>query len=691
MAKAQDSADLWRNNASFSTRADGNSPILRMFLWFTPTPPERDGSLCNDIITHEFGHGISKRLTGGPANELVLINDEQMGEGWSDFFALVFTAKPGDTASQSRGIATWAMSQPLDGNGIRTKPYSTDFDVNPYTYDRIKETEGPHRLGEVWAAMLWELYWALVEEHGFNPNLSDDWTTGGNLLALRLVIDGLKLQPEFPGFVDGRDAILLADQNLTGGANQCAIWRAFARRGLGLSADQGLSSDRYDGREAFDSPTACTYLYAAETSRAICAGETVAFNLELGSAFSGPVTLDLLEQLPGVTVSFSANPVPQVPAVVTVTLADTGNLRGPLTLTMLGDDGVHQGRQRLALRVYEQPPLTPEPVAPLPGSQTGVRPTFTWQDGFTGCRSLEDFRGGLPDFDHGTSVLELVGCLDQIDNYRDRSAMRWIVEVDDNSDFSSIEQTLETTAKVANPRRPLAQGTTYWWRVRGLNACGETAQSQASSLTTGHDLAVLLVDDDDNEPDMQAVYLQILADAGLNDVLLWDTDNTDVEPSAAELGGFDVVVWFTGVSFWPTTGPSGRSEGALASYLDEGGSLFICAQDYILMREVTWFIKDYLGVDDAINDVTAAEVVGSVGGLYEDFGPYVLEYPFDDWTDMLIADASAQAAFDGPDGTAAVSKRTDTYLTTFLTFPIEAIPDPAERARILQTFLAKRP
>ena len=47
------------------------------------------------------------------------------------------------------------------------------------------------------------------------------------------------MQPCSPGFVDGRDAILAADVALTGGANQCEIWRGFAKRGLGTGAVQG--------------------------------------------------------------------------------------------------------------------------------------------------------------------------------------------------------------------------------------------------------------------------------------------------------------------------------------------------------------------------------------------------------------------------------------------------------------------
>ncbi|MBO6213523.1 M36 family metallopeptidase, partial [Algoriella sp.] len=53
--------------------------------------PYSDGSFDNGIIAHEYGHGISNRLTGPITNSNCLSNLEQMGEGWSDFFALMLT------------------------------------------------------------------------------------------------------------------------------------------------------------------------------------------------------------------------------------------------------------------------------------------------------------------------------------------------------------------------------------------------------------------------------------------------------------------------------------------------------------------------------------------------------------------------------------------------------------------------
>ena len=93
--------------------------------------------------------------------------------------------------------------------------------------------------------MLWDMYWGLIDVHGFNSDVYGDSTTGGNNLAIQLVLDGMKLQPCSPGFVDGRDAILQADQILTGGENECTIWEAFANRGLGFSASPVTADGRF--------------------------------------------------------------------------------------------------------------------------------------------------------------------------------------------------------------------------------------------------------------------------------------------------------------------------------------------------------------------------------------------------------------------------------------------------------------
>ncbi len=210
----------------------------------------RDGDLDNGIIAHEYGHGISIRLTGGRNNSGCLGNSEQMGEGWSDWFGLMMTIDPTDTRNDVRPIGTFALGQSTTGSGIRTFPYTTDMGVNTHVYTNIGNEAIPHGVGSVWCAMLWEMTWDLIDTYGFDPDLHNG--TGGNNIAMALVTEGLKLQPCSPGFVDGRDAILAADQALYNGANQCLIRDAFGRRGLGDNANQGSTNSSTDGSNDFN-------------------------------------------------------------------------------------------------------------------------------------------------------------------------------------------------------------------------------------------------------------------------------------------------------------------------------------------------------------------------------------------------------------------------------------------------------
>lgn len=225
-----------------------------------PAPPMKDGDFDNGIVVHEYGHGISTRLTGGPSTTC-LSGDEQAGEGWSDYFAMMLTMNPSTIATiaaEGRGVGSYVFDQPTSGLGIRPAKYSTDMNVNPYTYADISNTEisVPHGVGFIFATALWEMTWNLIEAYGYDTNINSGDLTKGNILALQLVTDGLKLQPCSPTFLQSRDAILAADQALTGGVNQCLIWEAFAKRGMGFSAVSGTNA-RGNEIEAFDLPTTC--------------------------------------------------------------------------------------------------------------------------------------------------------------------------------------------------------------------------------------------------------------------------------------------------------------------------------------------------------------------------------------------------------------------------------------------------
>ncbi len=277
------------------------NPDLRLTIRQGATAPTTyvAGSLDNGIVAHEYGHGISTRLTGGP-NVRCLSNAEQMGEGWSDFFSLVTSVRPGDRPDQPRGIGTFAERQPTDGPGIRPFPYTRDMNRNPVTYADVADVNrfsAPHGTGSIWASMLWDLHWDLVDVYGFGADLNYD--TLGNNKAIQLVMTGLKLQPCSPGFVDGRDAILAADELLYGGRHRQLIWRTFARRGLGAFASQGSSNNRSDGVPDFNVPLdfANRTFFTKSVTETIDAGGEVSVALLLAN------WIDSVKVLPTVSIA----------------------------------------------------------------------------------------------------------------------------------------------------------------------------------------------------------------------------------------------------------------------------------------------------------------------------------------------------------------------------------------------------
>lgn len=448
-AEAQDGGGT--NNANFLTPADGSRPRMQMYLW-TQTTPRRDGDLENSIILHEYGHGISNRLTGGPSNVSCLGNSEQMGEGWSDYFGLVLTAKTTDVGTTSRGIGTYVLGQPVTGVGIRPAPYTTDMTANTYTYSNLPGMAVPHGVGFVWNTMLWEVYWNLVDEHGFNPDFYGAWNTGGNNLAIQLVMDGMKLQPCNPGFVDGRNAILQADVNLTGGANQCLIWEGFAKRGLGFSASQGSSGSTSDGTAAFDIPASCSFLGATPPSQAICVGATAAYTVTVGQAFSGTVNLSANGHPAGTTATFVPNPV-TAPGSSNLTIGNTaGATPGSYTINIIGADASQTSTTTVDLDVLNSAPTAPTLVSPANGAVgVSTSPLLSWN--------------------------------------ASPGATSYTVEVATDAGFTNIvfSTTVPGTSASATG---LAINTSYFWRVRATNACGTGVNSAAFTFTTGQQFCV---------------------------------------------------------------------------------------------------------------------------------------------------------------------------------------------------------
>ncbi|KAH7174809.1 Fungalysin metallopeptidase-domain-containing protein [Fusarium flagelliforme] len=243
------------NNAAFSTPPDGQPGRMMMYIWDYSTP-KRDSSFDTGVVIHEYTHGLSNRLTGGPANSGCLAGGESggMGEGWSDFMAISVHLQPKDTRAAVKPMGDWIANEP---KGIRAYPYATSLTTNPLTYKSANGLSSVHAIGTIWATALYEVLWNLIDKHGKNdeifPKFNGQVPTDGKFLAMKLVMDGMALQPCGPNMVQARDAIIDADTALTGGKNKCELWKGFAKRGLGTAAKYSSSSRT----ESFALPSGC--------------------------------------------------------------------------------------------------------------------------------------------------------------------------------------------------------------------------------------------------------------------------------------------------------------------------------------------------------------------------------------------------------------------------------------------------
>ena len=614
----------------------------------------RDGTLDNGVVVHEYGHGVSNRLTGGPSNAgcLSTVESAGMGEGWSDFLTLALTAQPADTRLTPKAIGNWLMGYPAGGPGIRRAPYTTDMAVNSHTFATTQWNTFVHDIGEVWAAMLWEVYWNLVDVYGFDANLYDG--AAGNNLALQLVLDGMKLQPCNPTFVEARDAILAADLVANNGVNQCQIWAGFAKRGLGSSATAGVSSSITDSTESFLLPSTCM-IDVQPPAQHVCAPDNAHYEVALGPLFEGAATLSVHDLPTNASAGFAPNPISS-PTHSALTIGNTSAvLPGIYTIQVAGVGATQRYTTPVQLAISSAAPGAPVLTAPAEAALNApAKPTFRWQ--------------AAP------------------------QAVEYLLEVAEDSAFSTLVFTTTTAATQRESVYSLRSGRTYHWRVTAQNGCG-SAPSAGVSFTVREFPRVLLVDDDHRTSGAANVrpYFEDALAALSVPYDIWDTGGSGNDEPARldDIVDYATVIWFGG---FYGQGPNSATEPLLGDFLEQGRCLFISAHEYFYASGLTPFMQAYLGVEEAEDDLgngtTWHTVVTGVGPIYEGLGPYTLSMIQTNHSDILTPKADAGVAMEGNAGGAAIYKDAGHYRTTYWAFEFETLPNlearTAAMARTLQ-------
>jgi PKD repeat protein len=168
---------------------------------------------------------------------------------------------------------------------------------------------------------------------------------------------------------------------------------------------------------------------------------------------------------------------------------------------------------------------------------------------------------------------------------------------------------------------------------------------------------ILLVDDDNDDPDVRPHFTAALDNLGYSHETFNIGDGPGDGPDLASMQGHSIIIWFSGDKYsfsTPEAGPNSTDEANLAAYLDGGGKLFLSSQDYLWEMALTSFGQDYLGIGSYTNDSGNASTKHGVTGdpIGGGLGPYSLSYPtgFSDWGDVVNAGAGASVAFQSSAG-----------------------------------------
>jgi subtilisin family serine protease len=238
----------------------------------------------------------------------------------------------------------------------------------------------------------------------------------------------------------------------------------------------------------------------------------------------------------------------------------------------------------------------------------------------------------------------------------------------------------------------LSPETIYYWRVQATNLCGDSSVT-SFDFTTGPLPPILLVDDDDDYPDVRAYYTDALNALGVDYDVFSTVDNDYLDPGATLLTQYPTILWFTGADFWDTAGPDPTGQVELASYFmsTPRSCFFLSSQDFLWAQGIdddypNAFMTTYLGAGNTLSDLESETAAGA--GVFSPLGSYTLDYPFTDYSDLLEPGPLANLTFTGDDDRPmGISKLTGTYRTNWWAFPLEAIPDAANREAALNRVL----
>jgi hypothetical protein len=180
--------------------------------------------------------------------------------------------------------------------------------------------------------------------------------------------------------------------------------------------------------------------------------------------------------------------------------------------------------------------------------------------------------------------------------------------------------------------------------ILAIEASGPYASVDTFRLIVGQ-RPILFVDDDGGES-YESYFLAALDSVGVG-YNTW-TYATQGSPPDTVFELYQAVVWTTGDDYGTIANPTTLTptdQGRLATFLDNGGSLFLSSQDLLLDNNPNTFITNYLHVAGHDDDRTVGSVSGVGGDTLSDGMSFSLSYPFSNFSDYLVPGAGAAGIF----------------------------------------------
>jgi hypothetical protein len=285
---------------------------------------------------------------------------------------------------------------------------------------------------------------------GANPALVNDLdlevTTGGNLYLGNVFSSGWSTTGGSPDRLNNLENVFVESP---GGSAEITI-RAHQIAGSVLVNDPGIDTAQHFALVCQNCQEQADFTLAVTpVTQMVCAPDDGEFDIEIGSILGFDDLVDLsvdnLDPVLGMTLS-ETTVVP--PATAELTISGTGGVgTASFTFDLVGESTTGTKTQPLVLEVTEQEPGLTQLLTPVDqAADTSLTPIFSWDE------------------------------MIDSDSYQ--------IQIATDSGFGSIVIDEIVTESEFVPVQDLDLGTTYFWRVRGQNFCGDGGWSDVFSFST---------------------------------------------------------------------------------------------------------------------------------------------------------------------------------------------------------------